>query len=345
MVTISSCNNEENSVISNDGSYQFDSSRYEWTIFSKNSSFITFDSFSDSNIFILGAGTLTKFDGSNFTEYIFGSDGLYALTMGGFSNNSIYIGGDDNTLPKNGKPRLKKWNGSSFEEISISNPLNRQYQISSIFAISDDEIFMGTTRGDIIHYKNETFEFQRIDSTFIITYFGKDETGNYYCTAQRDRFDSLTTRNLDIYKKVNAVWNWTKVFSEQYVNDVNEIRPALMNKEFIGFKLNSIRKFTGSSFAEIFKVDPFYVFIINEMSDTTINTFLIPGKIYNDLSGDIKMFHWNGSKWSKELSFKESDIDGMTISRVKYVNGKYYFLVLDHFFDKSFLGIGIKKTQ
>lgn len=337
-----SCGSDNQIMTPPDTEYRFDSARYDWTIYSFNSSSITFDSFNDSNIFILSINNLREFDGINFIDHYFGYDGFSALSMDGMNNNNIYIGGYDNSVSNYLKPRLKKWTGSSFIEIPILDTTKRLYQILSVFSIDINEIFIGTTKGDIICYKNGEFEFYRIDSSFYVTEFASDQSGNFYFVAQKVVFDSSTIRYLDIYIKNNNR-GWNKIFSEIYTHlDPNEITPSMMNNNIIGFQHNVIKKFNGASFVKIFEVEPFDIYQISQFSDTTTDFFLIPG-VERESSDIPKLFQWNGSSWSKELNLPDEKIYGSFFHRLKNVKGKYYFLVEDDILDISFLGKGIVK--
>jgi len=326
-----------------DTTYHFDSARYNWTIYSFNSSLLTFDSFNDSDIFLLSAGSLIVFDGNSFANLNFNYDGLYALSMGGYNKNNIYIGGNDNTVANKGMPRLKKWNGSLFEEIYIPDSTNRPYQISTIFPKSDNEIWIGSTRGDLISYVNGNFQFVRLDSTFAFLFFGTDDLQNEYAVASKTVFDSSTIRYLNIYKKSNSSWEWTEIFSEKYVNyDPNEILPSLMKTSIIGFQNNNIKKFSGNTFVDIFNIEPFDAYPVSQLSDSSINFFLQPG-VQQSMDG-LKFFQWNGNKWSKELNLRDLNINAQFIPRTKRVINKYYFLAVDEVAGMSFLGKG-KSTK
>ena len=342
-IFVVSCS-EYSPVTPPDEPYQFDSARYDWSFQSFNTEFFTFEAFDTINIFLLGVYALVKYDGNNFNYNYYGDNSFYPITMGSYDKNNIYIGGDDNSVSsENGKPRMKKWNGSIFDEIPIKDSTNRHYQISSIQAKSENEIWMGSTRGDLIHYNNGSFEFLRIDTTFIFTLFGTDEMGNFYSVAQKTVFDSLTSNYLNIYKKVNNTWDWTLVFSEKYTGyDINEIQPSSINFEISGFKNNNIVKFNGNSFHEIFNIKPFTAYPVIPLSDTNTNQFLIPGKIKND---GYWLFHWNGIQWSKEVYFPELQIFDLGFRKIQNVGGKYFVLCWDTFNEVIYFGKGLKKTK
>ena len=146
---------------------------------------------------------------------------------------------------------------STFDEIPINDSTRRLYQISCIESINENEIWMGSTRGDLIHYDNGNFEFLRIDSTFFIRMFGTDETGNSYAVATKTVFDSLTFNFLNIYKKENNQWKWSLEYSEIYTEyDANEVSPSMINTEVSGFRNNNIVKYRNNTFQEIFQVKP-----------------------------------------------------------------------------------------
>lgn len=341
IVLCKGCINDNQIITPIDTQYSFDSARYNWSFDSIPGEFFAFNAFDTSNIFLLGARALVHYDGSNLNYHYYSDISFYPLSIGSYNKNSIYLGGDDNSITNQGVPRLKKWNGLTFEEIPIPNPNNNHYQISTIFGVKEDEMWMGSTRGDLIHYNQGNFDFLRLDSTFYFIMFGKDNIGNFYSVAVKTVFDSLTTNYLNIYKKVNGKWEWSIVFSEKYnLYDINEIQPTLINNSISGFQNNNIVTFTGNNFHEIFQIQPFNAYQIQQLSDTSTNFFLIPGLIEN---GRLKLFHWNGSKWSKEVDFYETGIIPQGPITIQNVEGKYFGLFVDHTFAFSFLGKGEKK--
>ena len=341
-IFVVSCS-EDSPVTPPDEPYPFDSARYDWSFQSFNTTFITFEAFDTTNIFLLGIQALVKYDGNNFYYNYYGDNSFDPLTMSSYDKNNIYIGGYNNSITNYLFPRLKKWNGVTFEEIPIPDPSDNRYQISAIYAVNKDELFLGSTRGDLIHYNSGSFEFLRVDSTFIFTMFGTDEMGNLYSVAQKTVFDSLTSNYLNIYKKVNNTWDWTLVFSEKYTGyDINEIQPSRINFEISGFKNNNIVKFNGNSFHEIFNIKPFTAYPVIPLSDTNTNQFLIPGKIKND---GYWLFHWNGIQWSKEVYFPELQIFDLGFRKIQNVGGKYFVLCFDTIHKVVCFGKGIKKIK
>ncbi len=325
-----------------DSNYSFDSSRYAWTINTSDFYFITFDSFIDSTLFFLNSDFLRRSEGSSFTDYSFSAENLSAISMAGSDNNTIYIGGSDLSFTNYDKPKLIKWNGLSFENISISNPKNRKYQISSIFIQSNNEIFLGSTRGDIILLSNGVYEFNQIDSTFIITSFAVDEQNNIYCVAQKNEFNSTKKSFVQIYKKENSLWKWQIVFSETYNNYIDELFPTSVGKILYATQNNIIKKFNNTGFVPVLNDIPFDLYPLAHQSDTVITSILTPG-IINGNATEKKIFQWNGKKWSIELDFRDKNIFAQFINKVKKVSDKYYFLAVDEIQKISYIGKGIKK--
>ena len=339
---IDSCSDKENPVTPPDKAYQFDSARYDWNFKYFPEEFLTFNAFDTSNIYILGSSALVKCDGSNFHYNYYNDPYFSPLSMGSYDKNSIYIGGHENSVKNYGIPRLQKWNGAAFEEIRIPNFLSRKYQISAIQALNENEVWLGSTRGDIIHYNVGNFEFFRVDTTFIITMFGSDETGSFYSVATKTVYDSQTINYLNIYKKNSDSWEWSLIFSEKYVESqyLNEIRPSKINFNIIGFENNRIEKFTDLTFKEIFHIEPFTAYPMNKLSDSSINYFSLPGRIG---SHGFELFNWNGSKWSKEVDFQEKGIYLDRFSKLENVEGKYYALCSDVSTGICYFGKGLKK--
>lgn len=324
-----------------EGPYQFDSARYDWSFDSIPGEFITFNAFDTSNIFLLGVQSLVQYNGESFIYHYYVDNSFYPLSMGSYDKNNIFIGGHDFSIANFGIPKLKKWNGVGFDDIPIPDSSNNFNSISSIFAIKNDEIWMGSAKGDLIHYNQGKFEFLRLDSTFYFTMFGKDEFGNYYSVAVKTVFDSLTINYLNIYKKVKDQWQWSLVFSEKYFGyDINEIQPALINNYISGFQNNNIVSFTGNIFQSIFQIKPFNAYPVSRLSDTSINFFLMPGLIEN---GRIELFHWNGNKWSKEVDLSKAGIFPEGFITIENVDGKYFGLCVDRSFGFSFFGKGEKR--
>jgi hypothetical protein len=342
LLLIESCSDEENPITPPVELYQFDSARYDWNFQYFPQEFLTFDAFDTSNIFLLGINALVSYDGNNFHFNYYDKPHFYPLSMGSYDMNNIYIGGHDKSVKNYGMPKLLKWNSAAFKEISIPNPQDREYQISAIHAIQGNKIWLGSTRGDLIYYNGGSFEFFRVDSTFIITMFGSDETGSIYSVGSKTVFDTQTINYLNIYKKSADNWGWSLVFSETYLESqyLNEIRPSKINFNIAGFENNIIEKFTGTDFIEVFQIKPFTAYPMNKLSDSSINYFSLPGRIG---SHGFELFNWNGSKWSKEIDFEEIGIYINRFNKLENVEGKYFALCSDVSKGICFFGKGIKK--
>jgi len=342
-VFVVSCSEDSPVTPDEEGPYQFDSARYTWSFQYFQEEFLTFDAFDTSNIYILGLNALVKCDGYNFNYNYYNSPSFTPLSMGSYDKNNIYIGGHQTSVINYGIPILKKWNGTVFEEIPIPNPQDRRYQISAINAINEDEVWFGSTKGDLIYYNSGVFEFFRIDSTFIITMFGTDEIGNYYSVASKTVFDSQTVDYLKIYKKIADNWEWSLVFSEEYPESqyLKEITPSKIKLNIAGFENNIIEKFTGTDFREVFQIKPFTAYPMTRLSDSNTNYFTLPGKIG---SHGFELFNWNGIKWSREVDFEKIGIYPYRFNMLENVEGKYFALCSDPFKGICFFGKGIKKT-
>ena len=150
-ILIVSCS-DNNPVTSQDGPYQFDSSRYEWRTDTLYSSYVSnLFGFDTSHVFFLGTHSLSIYNGANYSSYAF--DDMRFNVIGGIDNSNIYIGG----WYPNGDYRVMKWDGATFTDLPVPSDTATKYGITGILVQSPNEIWLGT-EGKIFFADGISFE-------------------------------------------------------------------------------------------------------------------------------------------------------------------------------------------
>lgn len=328
LATISSCSDEENPVIPNDGPYQFDTARYEWrtdTLY--NSLMGSLFGFDTSHVFMLGTHSLNIYNGESFSSHFFGD--LYFNVIGGIDNSNIYIGG---SYP-NGDYRLMKWDGSTFTDIPVPSDTSQKYGLTAILVQSPNEIWAGT-QGKIFFVDGTSYKEYEIDSASLITQFTVNE-GVLLASGRRYLCLIGCAAETFVYKFENS--SWTKIFSEIIPGDDPQFYPSALGNKLFGIMVEGIFDFNNGRFNKVINSPSPYNLGIS-MTGSNENNFLVFGYTSNyDYTTSEYTMNWNGYKWSKE--FNESG----GVYEMKMVGDNYYCIVPAYSpFDIALLRIGRK---
>jgi hypothetical protein len=320
--------------------YQFDSARYEWRTDSIDVLIGPLKVFDKSNIYLLSSTpsrVLMKYDGINFITL--SHLDITTSCLDGFDDNNLYVGGADLTQQNYGKPRLKKWNGSSFQEIEVPNPENRDFAIANFLMENPNEIWMCSGRGDIFRYDiiNNSFESQRVDTSEIKLNFLKDEFGNYYCYGYSfNTFGIYFT--IKVFKKEKNKWNWINVYSKDFLDHNPYNLFSFNNNELLAIKWdgNVIYKFEDINFNEMMIIDQFRIGAPSTINGSSINDFIITGF---DSAYYTSVFHSDGKKFSREL-----EIFLYSLRRITKIADSYLLVSVHPIYYQSVLYFGKPKN-
>ena len=252
-----------------------------------------------SNVYCINFLQLAYIQGNN-VKYFFYGDNFQALSINGYDNNNIYIGGTDFYAPTNQeKPRLKKWIGDGFQEIPIPDTSNKGNWIGHIFFVSENELWLGCRKGLIYRYDGLNFTKYIFDTTYEYGYFLRDEYGTLFCSQYRDSFNAIGTYGkfwFQFYKFINN--NWELTSSHIFETGVSQrLYPVNVGNEMLAVGEDGIYKFDGINFWKIINLSQFNPGF--PIGGTGSNNLMVWGntKIY---TGNYYFFHWNGNKWSVE---------------------------------------------
>ncbi len=160
----------------------------------------------DTNQIIIPSNPYSVYWNNGKINYINHNDNDFSANCAdGTDINNVYIGGE--TISDR-KPKLKRWNGSTIEDIPL--PADTSNEICSIISISENDVWMSTLRNIIYHYQNGLFTKYKLDSI--------NTNGQMGGMLFKDNFNSLfalaTIRKAGnyysyyIYKYYNNSWKY-----------------------------------------------------------------------------------------------------------------------------------------
>jgi hypothetical protein len=317
--------------------YQYDSARYEWRTDTIDALLGHFKVFNESNIFILSVWDMFHYDGMNYNKINYGD--FYANCIEGTDENNLYLGGGDFTQQNYGKPKLKKWNGSSFINIEIPNPENRDFAIANFLMENPNELWICSGRGDIFRYDivKNSFESQRVDTIEINLNFVKDEFGNYYCFGYSfNTFGEYFT--IKVFRKEKNKWNWINVYTEDFLDHNPYNLFPFSNYRLLAMKWdgNVIYKFDNNHFNEFIHIDQFLIGALSSINGISINDFIISGF---ETQFYTSVFHSNEKKFSREF-----EIFLYKLREIYKISENYLLISVHPIYSQSVLYFGKHKN-
>lgn len=166
----------------------FDSARYNVT--RKNVMYGQYSYIIDSNNIFLGDLYNFIYMKDTSINYMNFGDDFMCENIGGRDNEIYFVGGSFYNNSFNFKPRLKKWLGSGFEEITIVDTTDKNYYLKTAFISTNYGLFLGGTKGNILRYYNGNFTKYKFDSAFYECQFFQYEQNNLYSWEYRDSLPS-----------------------------------------------------------------------------------------------------------------------------------------------------------
>lgn len=252
------------------------------------------------------------------------------LGLGGFDANTSYliggINGDTSLTCK-----VKKWDGNSFQDYPIANAYGMK--ISKCYFHKPDEIWIAENNGYINRFNGTSLQ----RSSFIAQNDSGYVEGFYYdSTSQRLRMSYLVTslfhgnsnRVFYLYEFDGSVWN--------KINEFTYTNPEINNFFINGYMMhqigNNINILNNSKFTPFTSARDFFMGYGG--AGYSKNNILVSG-----FSGQTPyhLFHWNGTKWSKEYS-------GYPIRQGRFytINSNFY-IAISNAGNPSVITVGIKK--
>ncbi len=339
-----SCSKDDNPITPNPIDTTLDSARFSWKTYIYNDAGFYGGVWAKDtdNIFAVntsGRYIINMHNGS-ITQTIF--PGFAAFLLMGVDNNTAYIFGTDKESDST-VLRIKKWNGSSFQDVSINN-------IYSIFPAESyfykpDEIWL-------VDPKTKVYKFDGVN----ITRYNLTLPNDTNCYIQKIYFDStiqklravvLTNLNpstLDadfiyyVYDLNGAKWEKiSELRLPIYDPQTDYTRLGFINGFILSRTKRNLKIYNNSFFTAFLQT---YNFNINQgVGGYSKSNLLVEGYQPEVSPKDqYYLFHWNGKKWSKE--YKQAQLGG---SLINTINEKCYVVIYNSAFSGTVFALGTKK--
>lgn len=335
LLSITSC---DDPIVSN-GNYdaRFDSSRYVWRIDTLSLNGLGMCVTDTGNYTILHGRWMSQYKNGTYTRIFFPDQSIFAETIFQNKDNIVYLGGNKYNGIKV-HPAVYKWDGNVFKELDLKlDSLTPYFPLYSMQCISSDNsgnIWMGTSKGDIIRYDGSSCLYYKIDTSYRIRNFFYDENNDF--NAELIHFSSSGNEapKHAIYKFDGTSWN--KIFFYEDILSAALVTFKL-DKSLYAFKENKIVKskddgvyiFKNGAFEKAFDFLRYQIDKIEYAGGAALNNFAINGYIANTPVYDYPqyLFHWNGNRFSKEFRFRGSLVN--SVARDFKISGNYLFVLYE----------------
>jgi hypothetical protein len=243
--------------------------------------------------------------------------------IAGTSNNNVYIGGSSISLNRS---KLKMWNGSVIKDIIM--PIDTSTYIARIEAISENELWISTTKNIIYHYLNNSFTTYRLDSELEGGVIYKDNYGGVFALLGKN-FQGTYDYLFYMFKFENN--SWVEI-SKDSVSANSEMQ------DYIGFSDNKMLRsgktglycFTGSSWEK-------YVNLPNSLSGILRCWGRDAGSLLFQADEDRQsyFFYYDGKQFYR---LSNNIFPYLGLESLQYKFGRYYITTGEDFLGNSFFG-------
>ena len=232
------------------------------------------------------------------------------------------------------QPFLQKYDGNNFIDIPVPQNLERNFFINAVMIKNPNEMWFGSDGyedGFIIKFDGTSLTSYILeDSRTKALKFFYDESNKFKLLASIHHLDTDKTEFL-IYEFTGS--QWVKIFS-----DLNSmpLRYIILNKYVSAVNGSTIFELVDNSLIPRITLDPLGSNF--SMGGYSFNNIIFPSsiRINNSVSS---LFHWNGKKWSLELSRYFTD----PLTEVFIINENYYYVVSYDQNGRTYLMRGLKK--
>jgi len=306
VLLFSSCGEEI--VKPNDIAYQFDSARYTWQVDTIPGLSFGIWAADSEFVCIQETSSLLIYDGNNFREILYNEFSCTYNTVTGIDRNSVYLGGQDVSQTNYNKPKISKWNGTTLEGVIVNDTANPRSYVSSILAINPSEIWLGANNGRVYRYNGSSFQPYYFDTNLSVRPFFRDDQNSLYFCATRvfGTWWQPDSHYVEVRKFTGN--DWQIVYSKMLSNEEAGLSPRNVFKGIYAISFNDIHEFDGSNFTKVLNIEPFGLMFAAE--GNSINDFICWGTN----GSSVKLYSWNGVKWSDENIYHDNLETGMTIT-------------------------------
>lgn len=330
---LNSCNNDNPvTSLSPDQLYDYDSARFDWDVDTLYGGGYYFGWPKDTNdVFVTNVFTNRLYrirdHVATFTQYP--QNIRLGVATGDESNNGFIVALE--LIGSLWQPYFAKFNGNGFVNIPNPQNLNRNFYFNAVKIKNENEMWIGAN-GFIVNFDGTNLSTYPLeDSTTKGLEFFYDENNQFKLLASIHHLDTDNTEFI-IYQ-FNGT-QWIKVF-----NDLEFTRPLkynILNKYVSANNLYVIFELVDSVLVPKITMSP----VVSEfsMGGFSFDNIMVPSTILVN-EQIASLFHWNGSKWSLELSGFHLNPD----TQVIMINENYYYVLSYDDLGFTFLMQGRKK--
>lgn len=298
---ITSCSEDPVTTSPPDKPYEYDSARFDWDVDTLYGQGFYFGWAKDTNdIFITNyfENQLYRIKDNKISSINYPQNIDLGIVTGDEFNNGYIVGLE--LVDTIWQPFFQKFNGTAFVEIPNPQNLDRNYFYNTVFIKNQNEIWMGGTKGFIVNYDGISLTVYPLeDSNIKVLKFFYDESHQFKLLASIHHLGIDRTEFI-IYQFTGN--KWVKIF-----NDLESPRPLrynILGKYVSAVNGTTIFELVDSSLIPRITLDPLGSNF--SMGGYSFNNLIFPSsiRINNRVSS---LFHWNGKKWSLELSGYHTD--------------------------------------
>lgn len=315
-----------------DESYQFDSARFKWNVDTLFGRGFYFGWPKDTNdIFIANYfyNQLYRIKDGVISYSTYPQNIDLGIVVGDEFNNGFIVGLE--LIDTIWQPYFEKFEGTGFVEIPNPQNLDRNCFGNAVFVKNQNEIWIGAN-GFIVNF----------DGTDLTTYPLEDSTtkGLKFFYDENNQFKLLASiHHLDIDRTEFIIYQFTGTQWIRVFNDMESPRPLrynILNKYVSANNLHVIFELVDSVLVPKITMSP----VVSQfsMDGFSFDNIMVPSTILVN-EQIASLFHWNGSKWSLELSGFHLNPD----TQVIMMNENYYYVLSYDDLGFTFLMQGRKK--
>jgi hypothetical protein len=250
-----------------------------------------------------------------------------ACCVGGPDINNIYVGGDDYVT---NRKKLFKWKNYQLEDMFFPDTTSSGFGIRNwigwIYGKSQNEIWIGETRGIVWRYDGNNFTSYILDTTYASNISVRialklliDINNNFCCYLMRDSTNPEQTTGSLLTKFYKYEGNSFQLTYTNYITypSIYAYYPQNLGKDIFSIINDGIYHFNEYSFNKVLGLG-----IISEprpyLTGLNLNELIIIGSRPPD-HYPIYCFNWNGKNWSKEIDLAALSIIGLNYTKSQYV--------------------------
>jgi hypothetical protein len=333
---ITSCSEDPITSSPPDQPYEYDSARFDWDVdtlygqgfyfgWAKDTNDIFITNYFENQLYRIKDNKISSI---NYPQNI----DLGIVTWDEFNNG--YIVGLE-LVDTIWQPFFQKFDGNTFVEIPNPQNLKMNFFFNAVFVKNSNEMWVGSDGyedGFIVKFDGiNLISYSLEDSRTKALKFFYDENNKFKLLASIHHLDTDKTEFV-IYEFTGT--QWIKIFS-----DLNSMRPLkynILNKYVSAVNEYSIFELVDSSLIPRIALNP--IGSNFSMGGYSFNNIIFPSpiRIQNRVSS---LFHWNGEKWSLELSGYFTD----PLTEVFMINENFYYVVSYDQNARTYLMQGRKK--